>query len=157
MNPAEGGKTAKTRPSFLGLLRLYAASFWFQPSKTGASPLHARRELGRVSARPTHRPAAHPSERAESGDVLYQAERDAIMKLATNHDAARIPGVAAYPRHADESVRDTAGNGLIRIDDAKAVPCLNAGVSKARAPEGAIDLSASAAFLVPPNNQVVPR
>jgi hypothetical protein len=54
----------------------------------------------------------------------HQAERDAIQRLASTYDPARIPEIAAYLSHADATVREAARNGLIQLGDAAAIPHL---------------------------------
>jgi HEAT repeats len=56
----------------------------------------------------------------------FETERKQMMTLAASQDPAVIPNIAAWLRHADTNVRETARQALLQMGSAAAVPHLEA-------------------------------
>lgn len=80
----------------------------------------------------------------------FQAERDTLQQLASTYDKTQIPAIAAYLRHSDHRVRDSAINSLIQLGDAAAVPYLESAAQTAE-PEEKKRLQEAVTFLKLPS------
>jgi HEAT repeats len=85
----------------------------------------------------------------------HEQTRDAIQALVVSYDPAKVPEIAAFLGHADETVRAAARNGLVQLGHPSAVPFLRERLSRAPNAEKA-EILEIITFLEMPAQAIVP-
>jgi hypothetical protein len=110
---------------------------------TPGSPVVGRTDA--PSAEASSAAPATPPSPLLNGD----AAQEAISDLAATYDAASVPSLARYLKHADPMIRSAAKDGLINLGERAAIPFLQEAAKNAPADE-AVSLREAAEFLALP-------
>jgi len=121
------------------------------PAGPAASPAPAA-SASSSAGRPTEAtPSAEAAEPRATAPTLPvgEAALQAIDELTVTYDAAAVPDLARYLKHADPEIRAAARDGLINLGERAAIPFLQEAAKTASAEE-ATALREAAEFLALP-------
>ncbi len=132
-------------------------------AKPAPRPLKATKQTPPAPSAPDAPPSGAPSRPAQPAlaatpaETLETSAEERILldieDAATSYDAAQIPRIAPFLRHADAGIRDAAVQGLITLGDPAAAPVLRAAAKQISASDikAAVPLLEAADYLeLPP-------
>ncbi len=122
-----------------------------KPASVADTTTHARSDATQVPAADATAPSpADPSASPPAAALLSgEAAIQTIDELTVTYDAASVPALARYLRHADADIRAAARDGLINLGERAAIPFLEDAAKTASADE-AKALREAAEFLALP-------